>query len=169
MGWAINWSLRGLSWGLSPSFSLCNIWDCDSSADPFLLWCSRVCDIALHLIFIIKSGIRFANHCMGLGHEGVVCAVCLTMFLSTDIMLLSSGNTFSVIIVDTELGVEMKIVKADTQVHLTLKWECHCFNSIVNKDQTHPFNECPTCKVEVIEFSRNFGKIYKRCVLFRSH
>ena len=91
------------------------------------------------------------------------------MFLSADIMLLSSGNTFSVIIVHTELGVQMKIVKVDKQVHLTPKWECHCFNSIVNMDQKHPFNECPTCKVELIEFSRNFGTIYKLCVLFRSH
>ena len=35
----------------------------------------------LHLIVIIKSEIWIINHCLGLGHETMVCAVCLAMFL----------------------------------------------------------------------------------------
>ena len=35
------------------------------------------------LFFIIKSEVWIVNHCLGLGHETMVCAVCLTMFLWT--------------------------------------------------------------------------------------
>ena len=35
----------------------------------------------LHLIIIIKPEVWTINHCLGLGHETMVCAVCLTMFL----------------------------------------------------------------------------------------
>ena len=39
-------------------------------------------ECVLYLIIIIKSEVWFINHCLGLGHETMVCAVCLTMFLS---------------------------------------------------------------------------------------
>ena len=51
-----------------------------SSAHPILLWWSWEC--VLYLIIIIKSEVWIINHCLGLGHETMVCAVCLTMFLS---------------------------------------------------------------------------------------
>ena len=54
------------------------IWGCVSSACP-ILWWSREC--VLHLIIIIKPEVWIINHCLGLGHETMVCAVCLTMFL----------------------------------------------------------------------------------------
>ena len=53
------------------------IWGCVSSAYPILLWWSREC--VLYLI-IIKPEVWIINHCLGLGHETMVCAVCLTMF-----------------------------------------------------------------------------------------
>ena len=34
-----------------------------------------------YLIIIIKPEVWIINHCLGLGHETMVCAVCLTMFL----------------------------------------------------------------------------------------
>ena len=34
-----------------------------------------------HCIIIIKPEVWIINHCLGLGHETMVCAVCLTMFL----------------------------------------------------------------------------------------
>ena len=54
------------------------IWGCVSSAYP-ILWWSREC--VLYLIIIIKPEVWIINHCLGLGHETMVCAVCLTMFL----------------------------------------------------------------------------------------
>ena len=44
-----------------------------------MLWWSREC--VLYLIIIIKPEVWIINHCLGLGHETMVCAVCLTMFL----------------------------------------------------------------------------------------
>ena len=52
---------------------------CVSSAYPFLLRWSWEC--VLYLIIIIKPEVWIINHCLGLGHETMVCAVCLTMFL----------------------------------------------------------------------------------------
>ena len=46
----------------------------------------------LYLIIIIKSEIWIINHYLGLGHEAMVCAVCLTMFLW--IYVLSIMNIF---------------------------------------------------------------------------
>ena len=51
---------------------------CVSSAYPILLWWSREC--VLYLIIIIKPEVWIINHCLGLGHETMVCTVCLTMF-----------------------------------------------------------------------------------------
>ena len=50
-----------------------------SSAYPILLRWSWEC--VLYLIIIIKLEVWIINHCLGLGHETMVCAVCLTMFL----------------------------------------------------------------------------------------
>ena len=54
-------------------------WGCVSSAYPIILWWSREC--VLYLIIIIKPEVWIINHCLGLGHETMVCAVCLTMLL----------------------------------------------------------------------------------------
>ena len=54
-------------------------WGCVSSAYTFLLWWSWEC--VLYLIIIIKPEAWIINHCLELGHETMVCAVCLTMFL----------------------------------------------------------------------------------------
>ena len=43
------------------------------------LWWSWEC--VLDLIIIIKPEVRIVNHCLWLGYETMVCAVCLTMFL----------------------------------------------------------------------------------------
>ena len=50
-----------------------------SSAFPILQWWSWEC--VLYLIIIINPEVSIINHCLGLGHETMVCAVCLTMFL----------------------------------------------------------------------------------------
>ena len=44
---------------------------------PVMLW-----ESVLNLIIVIKSEVWIINHCLALGHETMVCAVCLTMFLS---------------------------------------------------------------------------------------
>ena len=62
----------------SQFFFIFTIWGCVSSACPILLWWSR--EYVLYLIIIIKPEIWIINHCLGLGHETMVCAVCLTMF-----------------------------------------------------------------------------------------
>ena len=59
--------------------SLYSLYGAVSSAYPILLWWSREC--VLYLIIIIKPEVWIINHCLGLGHETMVCAVCLTMFL----------------------------------------------------------------------------------------
>ena len=50
-----------------------------SSAYPICL--SWLWECVLNLIIIIKSVVWIINHCLGLGHETMVCAVCLTMLL----------------------------------------------------------------------------------------
>ena len=55
------------------------IWGCGFSAYPICL--SWLWECVLYLIIIIKSEVWIVNHCLGLGHETMVCAVCLTMFL----------------------------------------------------------------------------------------
>ena len=62
------------------------IWGCVSLAYPILLWWSREC--VLYLIIIIKPEVWIINHCLGLGHETMVCAVCLTMFLLIRCMMM---------------------------------------------------------------------------------
>ena len=46
---------------------------------PFPLW--WLGEYALCLIIIIKSEVWTIIHCLGLGHETMVCAVCLSIFL----------------------------------------------------------------------------------------
>ena len=43
------------------------------------------------LIIIIKSEVWTITHCLGLGHETMVCAVCLSIFLVNFHYLVSSG------------------------------------------------------------------------------
>ena len=50
----------------------------DCLSNNIIIW-SREC--VLYLIIIIKPEVWIINHCLGLGHETMVCAVCLTMFL----------------------------------------------------------------------------------------
>ena len=60
--------------------SLYNIWGCVFSVYPFPLWWLR--EYTLCLIIIIKSEVWTIIHCLGLGHETMLCAVCLSIFLS---------------------------------------------------------------------------------------
>ena len=53
---------------------------------PSPLWWLRECII--HLVIIINSEIWTITHCLGLGHETMVCAVCLSIFFN-DIVRLS--------------------------------------------------------------------------------
>ena len=64
----------------SLNYILYNIWSFVLSTCPILLWWSWEC--VLYLIIIIKSEAWSVNHRLGLGHETMVRAVCLTMFLS---------------------------------------------------------------------------------------
>ena len=61
------------------SYPLCNIWGCVFSVYPFPFWWLR--EYTLCLIIIIKSEVWTTIHCLGLGHETMVCAVCLSIFL----------------------------------------------------------------------------------------
>ena len=61
------------------SIILCNIWGCAYSAYPFLL-CWLWGFFLLHIIFI-KSDVWPIWHRLGSGHETMVCAVCLFIFL----------------------------------------------------------------------------------------
>ena len=63
----------------SLSYPLYTIWGCVFSVYPFPLWWLR--EYTLCLIFIIKSEIWIIIHCLGLGHETMVCAVCLSLIL----------------------------------------------------------------------------------------
>ena len=60
-------------------YPLYNIWGCMFAVYPFALWWLRGC--ILCLIIIIKSEVWTITHCLGLGHETMVCAVCLSIFL----------------------------------------------------------------------------------------
>ena len=64
---------------LSIIFHSIYIWGCVSSAYPILLSWSWEC--VLYLITIIKLEIWIINHCLGLGHEAMLWAFWLTMFL----------------------------------------------------------------------------------------
>ena len=57
----------------------CNIWDCEYSAHPFFLMIivrTRV----LYLTIIIKSEVWPICHYLGLGHDTMLCTVCLAIF-----------------------------------------------------------------------------------------
>ena len=56
-----------------------NIWGCVFSVYPFPWWWFR--EYMLCLIIIIKSKVWTIIHCSGLGHETMVCAVCLSILL----------------------------------------------------------------------------------------
>ena len=55
-----------------------HIWGCVFSVYPFPLWWLK--EYTLCLIIIIKSEVWTIIHCLGLGHETMVCAVCLSKF-----------------------------------------------------------------------------------------
>ena len=63
-----------------------HVWDCVFSAYPFPLWWLR--EYTLCLIVIIKSEVwtTCIIHCLGLGHQTMVCAVCLSLFLLWQLM-----------------------------------------------------------------------------------
>ena len=56
-----------------------NIYGCKFSVCPFPLWWLR--EYILCLSILIKSEVWINIHCLGLGHETMVCAVCLSIFL----------------------------------------------------------------------------------------
>ena len=106
----------------SLNYLLFNIWGCVSSAYPFLLWWSWEC--VLYLIIIIKPEVWIINHCIGLGHETKVCAICLTMFLWG-----CSQNIFQVYILDQCHSVWLLTVIAYFSPipyvsAMTLVWDC---------------------------------------------
>ena len=68
--------------------SLYNIWGCVFSVNPFTLWWWR--EYTLCLIIIIKSEVWTIIHCLGFGHETMVCAVCISLIL---LISLNHANT----------------------------------------------------------------------------
>ena len=56
-----------------------HVWGCVFSLYPFPLWWLR--EYTLCLIIIIKSEVWTITHCLGLGHETMVCVVCLSILL----------------------------------------------------------------------------------------
>ena len=65
----------------SLSYPLYNILGCVFSDYPSLLWWLK--KYILCLIIIIKSTVLTITHCVRLGQEIMVCAVCLSIFLSS--------------------------------------------------------------------------------------
>ena len=61
-------------------FPLNNIWGCVFSVYPSPLWWLR--QYILCLAIIIKSEVWTITHCLWLGHETMVCAVCLYILVS---------------------------------------------------------------------------------------
>ena len=84
--WTYKMPIRYILWSvwvrLSIIFSypLYNIRGCVFSVYPFPLW--WLSDYILCLIIIIEPEVWTSIHCLGLGHETMVCAVCLSLFLS---------------------------------------------------------------------------------------
>ena len=68
------------------AYSLCyplyNIWGCVFAVYPFPQWWLR--GYILCLIIIIKSEVWNITHCLGLGHETMMCTVCLSIFFWTN-------------------------------------------------------------------------------------
>ena len=79
----------------SLNYLLFNIWGCVSSAYLILLWWLQEC--VLYFVTIIKSEVWIINHCLGLGHEIIVGAVCLTVLLRSwcVALLAHTPNTYS--------------------------------------------------------------------------
>ena len=61
------------------SYPLCNMWGCVFSVYPFPSWWLREY-IYFCLIIIIESEVWTITHRLRLGHETMVCAVCLSIF-----------------------------------------------------------------------------------------
>ena len=58
---------------------------CVFSLPIYLLMIVRIC--VLYLIIITKSEVWPICHCVGLGHEAMVCAVCISIFLWHDLTI----------------------------------------------------------------------------------
>ena len=71
-------------------YPLYNMWGCMFTVYPFLLWWLREYEYILCLIIINKSEVWTITHCLGLGHETMVSAVCLSTFFLID--LVWNGN-----------------------------------------------------------------------------
>ena len=54
---------------------------CVFSLPIFFVMIERIYILIICLIIIIKSEVWTITHCLGLGHETMVCAVCLSLFL----------------------------------------------------------------------------------------
>ena len=100
------------------SDSKINMWDvlppvCEGNWDRRSRWffrdntCRKTSNISrnlagnkiVYLIIIIKPEVWIINHCLGLGHETMVCAVRLTMFLWICDMTRLLRGTFHVLVV----------------------------------------------------------------------
>ena len=79
----------GSDWSYSLSYLIYNVWGCVFSVYSFPLW--WLIEYILCLFIIIKSEVWIIVNCLGLGHESMVCAVCLSMFCK--IMEWSCGKT----------------------------------------------------------------------------
>ena len=66
-------------WAYSLSYPLYNVRGCVFSVYPSPLWWLRA--YILCLIIITKSEVWTITYCLGLGHETMVCTVCLSKFL----------------------------------------------------------------------------------------
>ena len=98
--------------------SLYNIWGCVFSVYPFTLWWWR--EYTLCLIIIIKSEVWTIIHCLGFGHETMVCAVCLSLIL---LISLNHANTayldilvISLYILHFEYYIQLYIDKKDIHI-----------------------------------------------------
>ena len=96
---------------------------------PFPLWWLR--EYTLCLIIIIKSGVWTSIHCLGLGHETMVSAVCLSIFL-WDHFLWRNGDKMASIwqrhvsgFIHNRTNISFPITKFGTKLSYSLHLQKH--------------------------------------------
>ena len=74
-------------------YPLYNIWGCVFAVYPFPLWWLR--GYVLCLIIIIKSEVWTITHCLGLGHEIIVCALYVSLYFFEWLLIVFGHWTMS--------------------------------------------------------------------------
>ena len=97
----------------------------------------------LCLIIIIKSEVWTTTHCLGLGHETMVCAVCLSIFLCFRILHISNHYQIS--------ERPMIFILVDSPIY-RLHWTIAMEKAAIHLFYSYNFgSKCPLKRHKVIE------------------